>query len=121
MTKDNIDVSGGLFTHHLFRVRPLSNSPLTNHFIYYLLMTPSIRAQVIGCTNGTTVNMMYIDGLISPQFILPSENTILAFEKIVSPIFTLMENNEEESRSLARIRDALLPKLMSGEIEAINI
>lgn len=49
-------------------------------------MTSSVREQVIGCTNGTTVNMMYIDGLTTPQFILPSEKTILAFEKIVSPI-----------------------------------
>jgi len=107
----------GLFTHHLFRIRALPNSPLTNHFIFYLLMTSSVREQVIGCTNGTTVNMMYIDGLTTPQFILPSEKTILAFEKIVSPIFTLVENNEEESSSLAKIRDTLIPELMSGEIE----
>jgi type I restriction enzyme S subunit len=80
-------------------------------------MTPSIREQVIGCTNGTTVNMMYIDGLTSPQFILPSEKAIQAFDKIVSPIFEMMENNEQQSRTLAQIRDALLPKLMSGEIQ----
>lgn len=107
----------GIFSHHIFRVRPRPNSFLTNHFIYYLLMTPSVREQVIGCTNGTTVNMMYIDGLITPQFILPSEKVIQAFEKIVSPIFEILENNEQQSRTLAQIRDALLPKLMSGEIQ----
>lgn len=107
----------GLFTHHLFRVRSLENSPLTNHFIYYLLMTPAIREQVIGCTNGTTVNMMYADGLKTPIFILPPAEIIQLFEKIVSPTFEIMENNEQQSRTLAKIRDALLPKLMSGEIQ----
>jgi len=107
----------GLFTHHLFKVRPKKQSPLTNHFIYHLLMAPLIREQVIGCTNGTTVNMMYVDGLITPQFILPSDELIQQFEKIVSPMFEMMENNEQQSLTLAQIRDALLPKLMSGEIE----
>ncbi|MFA5268380.1 MAG: restriction endonuclease subunit S [Methanoregula sp.] len=107
----------GLFSHHTFRVRPLIDSPLTNHFIYYLLMSPAVREQVIGCTNGTTVNMMYMDGLITPQFVLPSPQLIKEFEKIVSPMFDLMENYEQQSRTLAEIRDALLPKLMSGEVQ----
>jgi type I restriction enzyme S subunit len=111
----------GLFSHHLFRVRPLPESPLTNHFIYYMLMNPAVREQVIGCTNGTTVNMMYIDGLITPQFVLPPAQLIKEFEKIVSPIFDIMENNEQQSRTLAQIRDALLPKLMSGEIQVGEI
>jgi type I restriction enzyme S subunit len=111
----------GLFTHHLFRVRPKRQSPLTNHFIYHLLMAPLIRDQVIGCTNGTTVNMMYVDGLKTPTFILPSGEIIQMFEKIVSPMFEIMENYEQQSRNLTQIRDALLPKLMSREIQVDNI
>ena len=107
----------GLFTHHLFRVRSSENSSLTNHFIYSLLMTPFVREQVIGCTNGTTVNMLYADGLKTPQFILPSIEMIQLYEKVVSPIYEFMENNEHQSQTLARIRDTLLPKLMSGEID----
>jgi type I restriction enzyme S subunit len=110
----------GLFTHHLFRVRPKNPALLTNHFIYLLLMAPLIREQVIGCTNGTTVNMMYVDGLKTPTFILPSAAIIQMFEKIVSPMFEIMENHEQQSRTLAQIRDAMLPKLMSGEIEVGN-
>lgn len=106
----------GLFTHHIFRVRPSENSPLTNHFIYSLLMIPFVREQVIGCTNGTTVNMLYTDGLKTPQFLLPSKEIIQLFEKVVGPIYEIMENNEQQSRLLAQIRDALLPRLMTGEI-----
>jgi len=60
--------------------------------------------------------MMYADGLKTPQFVLPPSEIIQLFEKVVSPMFEIMENNEQQSRTLAQIRDALLPKLMSGEI-----
>lgn len=108
--------SSGLFSHHLFRVRPLETSPLTNYYLYFLLMTPSVRDQVISCTNGTTVNMLSIDGLKHPKFALPPEELISRFMQIVSPIFEMMENNFEQSRTLAALRDTLLPKLTSGEI-----
>jgi type I restriction enzyme S subunit len=106
----------GIFSHHLFRVRPIPGSPLTTHFIYHLLMTPLVREQVVACTNGTTVNMLNVDGLRTPRFILPSAALIQSFESIVAPMFTKVEENYKESLSLAALRDALLPKLISGEI-----
>ncbi len=106
----------GLFSHHLFRVRPLKASPLTTYYLYFLLMTPSVREQVIGCTNGTTVNMLSVDGLKFPRFALPPKELVSRFTQIVSPIFDMMENNYEQSRTLAALRDTLLPKLISGEI-----
>lgn len=108
--------SSGLFSHHLFRVRPLETSPLTNYYLYFLLMTPNVREQVISCTNGTTVNMLSIDGLKYPKFTLPSKELISKFTQVVSPIFEMMENNFEQSRTLAALRDTLLPKLISGEV-----
>ncbi len=106
----------GLFSHHLFRIRPLPDSPLTPHFIHRLLMVPQIREQVIGCTNGTTVNMLAIQGLQTPKFILPTANIIAAFDKIIVPLFEKIEVNYMENQSLAALRDALLPKLLSGEV-----
>ena len=59
--------------------------------------------------------MMCIDGLKTPIFVLPPSEIIQLFEKIVSPIFDIMENNVQESSVMAKTRDDLLPKLMSGE------
>ena len=42
----------GLFSHHLFRVRPLNNSPLTNHFIYFLLMAPGVKIKLLAAQTG---------------------------------------------------------------------
>lgn len=43
------------------------------------------------------------------------------YNGLVSPIFALMKSNEAENRTLAQLRDSLLPKLMSGELDVSNI
>jgi len=40
----------------------------------------------------------------------------MTFQRIVDPIFERFRHNSEENRTLAQIRNFLLPKLMSGEI-----
>jgi type I restriction enzyme S subunit len=46
----------------------------------------------------------------------PSHNAVLSFERCLLPIDSRIEVNERESRTLAALRDALLPKLLSGEL-----
>ncbi len=46
----------------------------------------------------------------------PSNEVIEAFERLVYPLDQSIENNKNESRTLAQTRDTLLPKLLSGEI-----
>ena len=48
--------------------------------------------------------------------IIPPNAPVLALERLVSAIDARVEANEFESRTLTAIRDALLPKLISGEI-----
>jgi type I restriction enzyme S subunit len=106
----------GIFTHHIFRLRPVKGSPVRTHFLYYLLMTPDTREQIIGCTNGTTVNALSIDGLRMPQFVLPCLPIIELFESNAMPLFSMMEQNLEEKSTLSKLRDDLLPKLISGRL-----
>jgi type I restriction enzyme S subunit len=108
----------GLFTHHLYRVRPLPGLPLTPRFLYFLLMSHDVREQIIGCTNGTTVNMLAADGLRRPAFPMPPAELVDRFDRLAAPTFDRMEQNVVQSRTLAAIRDALLPRLMSGEVTA---
>ncbi len=108
--------STGLFSHHLYRVRPRPESPVTTQFLYQLLLTPLVREQVIGCTNGTTVNMLALDGLEMPRFVLPPPALIKEFDRIAIPLYERSETNFDESETLVSLRDTLLPKLLSGEI-----
>lgn len=64
---------------------------------------------VFGSINRTSLNEL-------PIFI-PSNREIVKFETIVAPIDAAIRNNYEEICCLEKIRDTLLPKLMSGELD----
>ncbi|WRK55161.1 hypothetical protein SD457_10300 [Coprobacillaceae bacterium CR2/5/TPMF4] len=48
-------------------------------------------------------------------------NDIVQFTKLVTPLFQIIGINKQENIKLAEIRDSLLPKLMSGELDVSNI
>lgn len=59
--------------------------------------------------------------LRSIQVVIPPENLLTEYNHTVEPLFALIRANEEENKSLVALRDTLLPKLMSGEIDASGI
>ena len=52
---------------------------------------------------------------------MPDDKALQEFEGVVSSFDSLYRERELESRSLAALRDALLPKLMSGEIDVEKV
>lgn len=54
---------------------------------------------------------------LSYELILPSEDDLAEFQSLVSPMYAQMRINAIENDKLKRLRDSLLPKLMSGEID----
>jgi type I restriction enzyme S subunit len=106
-----------IFSHHIYRVRPIKGSYLSTQFIYYLLLQPNIRDQIVGCCNGTTVNMLKIDGLQKPLFPIPPIELITKFSELVEGIWQRKETNYVENQTLIQLRDSLLPKLMTGKIK----
>ena len=55
------------------------------------------------------------------ELLLPDNETLDRFNAIISPMTADIVSNQEENQRLAEIRDALLPKLMSGEIDVAEI
>lgn len=53
--------------------------------------------------------------------ILPPQDILLKFHETVCPIFEMIEVNQTENRQLAALRDSILPKLMSGEIDVSSV
>ena len=107
----------GIFSHHIYRLRPKSNCYLSPDFIFHLLLQTQVRDQVIGFANGTTVNMLKIEGLQKPKFAMPPKELAEKFGEIAKANRLQAEQNIEENQSLINLRDTLLPKLMKGEIE----
>lgn len=108
-----------IFSHHIYRVKPNQKSIITPQYIYYLLLQPFIRDQLIGCCNGTTVNMLKIDGLQKPIFPIPTVELISTFSEFIQSIWLKKEINFVENQILIQIRDSLLPKLMTGKIRVV--
>jgi type I restriction enzyme S subunit len=105
----------GWLNQHIFKLN-FKNSE-HKYFTYYLLkhMKPVLIAtaqqkQTTGLGHVTVADMKRI------KVTLPSEQVLLEFMRIVSPLYEKGSNAEKESRELIGIRDNLLPELLSGAI-----
>jgi len=108
--------ANGIFSHHLYRVRVKKDSPVAHHWLYYCLMTPAVRDKIIGCSNGSTVNMLKPAGLQIPQMVVPPAKLCRAFDAIVEDLRTKIEDGVDRAETLAQLRDTLLPRLISGKL-----
>ena len=88
---------------------------------YLYLYFKYIRQQLVNLSNGSVFNNLKTDILKNYPTILPDNETLQRFESIVNPIFLEIQNRTRESHQLTDIRDVLLPKLMSGELDVSDI
>ena len=65
---------------------------------------------------GSTVQGIRQAELINTNVIVPPLQFTTEFQNLIGPLFIKMTLNEKESDNLSKIRDSLLPKLMSGKI-----
>lgn len=84
-------------------------------FLYCFLkyVTPEIEKKSTGSTFKEASGAL----MKSLQVIMPEQKVFEEFEEIVSPLFARIESLEKENSRLSLLRDTLLPRLMSGEIE----
>lgn len=90
-------------------------SQLSKWFLY--LFFRFIRADLIALGNGSVFTNLKTDILKSFPIVKADQETLAKFDSLVSPLFGGMLNAGRESQRLSELRDALLPRLMSGEID----
>jgi type I restriction enzyme S subunit len=98
-----------------FYVKPKSEI-LSLHYLFYALDAqdlPSLSAD--SAVPGLNRNMAYMN-----SFLVPPSKILPAFDQQVVPLFDKIVANENESRTLASLRDTLLPKLISGELRVLD-
>jgi len=98
-------------------VRPRHPS-MTRAFLYFLGRTEVFVAHTYAHTTGTTVLHLAKEAVPSFKFALPPVRLVEAFDSVASQALNRIQAVEEESGTLAALRDALLPKLISGELRA---
>ena len=70
---------------------------------------------------GTTQQQLTVPAFQKTKILVPNIDTIASFDEIVNPIYQKIWSNQSENEHLASIRDTLLPRLMSGEIDVSDI
>ena len=85
--------------------------------LYMLFKQTPVKAIVTGAVQPKISQA----NLRSIQVVIPPQKLLTDYNNQISPLFALLRTNEEANQSLATLRDTLLPKLMSGEIDVSGI
>ena len=94
-------------------------SMLSNEYLY--LLFKFIRPNLVALGNGSVFTNLKTDILRNYNTILPDKETLTKFDGVVSVIFKQILYNTRENEKLIQLRDTLLPKLMSGEIDVSKV
>lgn len=90
------------------------------YYIYLLMQTLAETINKLGQSGSTIVNLNKTQfGKI--QVMIPSKHVLQDFDSLCRPLFDTILSNQKENINLSELRDALLPKLMSGELDVSNI
>jgi type I restriction enzyme, S subunit len=105
----------GLLNQHIFKVN--TPTPAQKRFFYYLLQY--LRPVLVETArNKQTTGLGHVTVADMKRLLVcqPSKEVLAAFDQNIAPIFDRAFANTLESRTLAALRDTLLPKLLSGEV-----
>ena len=79
------------------------------------------RTPVKSIVTGAVQPKISQANLRSKQIVIPPQSELNAFNDLICPLFEQIRQNQDQNKALASLRDALLPKLMSGEIDVSNV
>lgn len=88
-------------------------------FALYCLLRDTINA-LVRSAHGSVFDTITTSTFESSQVVLPPPPALRSFEERIVPLFQRVLCNVNESRTLAALRDTLLPKLISGEVRVNN-
>lgn len=84
--------------------------------VFVLLWCRESMDAIVGNANGSTFQEISKGNFRPISVVVPPEPVLASFRKSAGSLYRQMVENERESRSLAQLRDTLLPKLISGEV-----
>jgi type I restriction enzyme S subunit len=96
--------------------------PFTRAFVYCLARSPLFRQQIEGLVTGTSKSHQraQVDPILNLAVVIPPSRIVATFDHAADSLIARTHECRRESRILAALRDALLPKLISGELRVGN-
>ena len=105
----------------IFVIRNTKPDIISTTFIYYLLKSRLFTSFIAARTEGSVIPHLYQKDFMEFEFPLPTAEKMAEFEDVAEPMFSQIVNNLNENKRLAALRDNLLPKLMSGELDVSEL
>lgn len=107
---------GGIcgLNQHLFKV---TSSSYDKWFYYSWTKNHLDRFVAVAADKATTMGHIKRDELAKAEVLIPNEADYKRIRTLLQPIYDLIITNRVENKRLAEIRDSLLPRLMSGELD----
>ena len=91
-----------------------TDKPEINEYLYCYLKDFNYQTMVSTSSIATAVNSKIIKAM---PFVAPTDAELVTFHSATAPMFEMIKTRQRENTRLAELRDSLLPKLMSGEID----
>jgi len=110
-----------VFSMDLVKVIP-RNKKISKFLIATILQDKKFKAHCLGYVNGTTVLHLSKKALAEYKIFLPNDISVLKpLDEIITNLYMKIAENISENNHLEKIKNSLLPKLMSGEIDVSEI
>lgn len=93
------------------------NQPQYSAYLFSTLYADKFFAFMVAGSKGTKMPRGDKQQIMTYPVVLPSEEELARFNTIASPLLEQIYSNRAENKRLSILRDTLLPKLMSGEID----
>lgn len=116
---ENENFDNEIFSMDLIKLVPFEKDD--TFFFYYYLKNPIFKLFAENASSGTTVLHLSKKAVDNFNIVYPTKKHIDRFNDYVFPIIKKQRNLLNQNTKLAELRDALLPKLMAGEIDVSNI
>ena len=98
-----------------------SQSPSLDLYILYYLKNNSTKHHIEKCLAGSTQKYISLGELRKLPIVIPPQKELGIYNSVIRPIVSKIALLVQENKRLANIRDTLLPKLMSGELDVSSI
>ncbi|MDE6552067.1 MAG: restriction endonuclease subunit S [Muribaculaceae bacterium] len=114
LTVGRVSIANSELTTNEAIARFQLNNSFEREYLYFFLKEYDYNSLGSTSSIATAVNSKIIKRM---SVIMPKEQVLKQFSALVSPLFNRIESLTKESTLLAKLRDTLLPRLMSGEIK----
>lgn len=94
---------------------------MTSDVYFWYVLLKKRQKEIFDAQTGSAQPHIYPQHIAAMPITEISSEDIKNFNNSVSPLFSMIGANIAESRTLASLRDSLLPRLMSGELDVFNI